>query len=332
MLAIYNLACKALAEAKAVDEVKNILDKTVAIKEYARQSKNRDLEIDAAEIRMRGERRLGQLLLEMEKNKGRAEKSGAGSRSSQAEPRKAVPRLADMGIDKKLSSRAQKVAVVPEKAYNNLIDEWRGNVEKENVRIATNLIRASDRTARDTKLESVEIPEGVFNVIYADPPWKYQFQENKSREIENHYPTMDLEDIKELEIPVSENSILLMWATAPKLEEAIEVINSWGFIFKTNAVWDKEMMGMGYWFRGQHELLLVGSKGNFPTPEPSNRFSSVIREKRTAHSKKPDIVYSMIETMFPNGKYLELFAHKKHSEKWAVWGNQIESAWFNCSI
>jgi N6-adenosine-specific RNA methylase IME4 len=166
------------------------------------------------------------------------------------------------------------------------------------------------------------LPDGKYNVILADPPWQYNFSETQSREIENQYPTMTLDDIKNLELPIDENAVLFLWATAPKLEEALKVLNAWGFEYKTCAVWDKEVIGMGYWFRIQHELLLVGVKGSMRPPETENRVSSVIRSKRSSHSSKPEIVYEMLEAMFPNCKYLEVFA-RSNREGWISWGNQI---------
>jgi len=80
---------------------------------------------------------------------------------------------------------------------------------------------------------------------------------------------------------------------------------------------------MGYYFRGQHELLLIGTKGNISPPQPENRRSSVISVPRTKHSKKPECVYRMIEKMYPHGVYLELFARSKYSENWDVWGNEV---------
>jgi N6-adenosine-specific RNA methylase IME4 len=115
--------------------------------------------------------------------------------------------------------------------------------------------------------------------------------------------------------------VLFLWATAPKLIEALEVMRAWGFSYRTNAVWDKEKIGMGYWFRGQHELLLVGVKGNYPPPITEARFSSVIRTERTDHSSKPDCVYEMIEAICPNSRYIELFSRKKR-QGWESWGNQ----------
>jgi N6-adenosine-specific RNA methylase IME4 len=171
-------------------------------------------------------------------------------------------------------------------------------------------------------IENPVIPDGKYNVILADPPWQYQFSETQSREIENQYPTMSLDDISALELPIEDNAVLFLWATAPKLEEAFEVLNAWGFVYKTCAVWDKEKLGMGYWFRIQHELLLVGIKGDFKPPETENRYPSVFASPRSGHSSKPSIVYEMIEKMFPNCKYMEAFA-RSNRVGWMSWGNQL---------
>lgn len=163
-----------------------------------------------------------------------------------------------------------------------------------------------------------------FQVIYADPPWEYaKGSTTKNRRIENHYSTMTLEEIKNLKIPSSKNSVLLLWSTSPKLEEALEVLKSWGFKYKTSCIWDKKLLGMGYWFRIQHEILLVGVKGKFKAPIPQNRFKSIYSEKRTFHSKKPDYFYQMIEKMFPDTLRIELFARNK-KDGWYSWGNEIK--------
>jgi len=162
-----------------------------------------------------------------------------------------------------------------------------------------------------------------YDVIYADPAWQYSFSKSTSRSIEKNYPTMTVDEICALNVPSADNSVLYLWATAPKLLEALKVIEAWGFTYKTQAVWDKEIKGMGYWFRGQHEILIVATKGHFSPPEPSVRDSSVIREKRTKHSKKPLIVREMIEKWFPNANRLEMFA-RTTAENWSSWGNEIE--------
>jgi N6-adenosine-specific RNA methylase IME4 len=162
----------------------------------------------------------------------------------------------------------------------------------------------------------------TFNVILADPPWRYDSCP-KNRAVENHYPTMTLEEIKALKIPADKNAVLYLWATAPKLPEALKVIEAWGFTYKSQMCWNKELHGMGYWARGQHELLLIATKGKFSPPPQETRVGSVYSEKRTEHSKKPDYYRELIENQFPDGKFLELFARTKYSSKWTVWGNQV---------
>lgn len=182
---------------------------------------------------------------------------------------------------------------------------------------------AHKKVTQKQEAHSLKPLTGQYEVILADPPWRYEFSETSMRAIENQYPTMELDQIKTLNIPAADNSVLFLWATAPKLDEAMQVLNSWGFSYKTCAVWDKEIIGMGYWFRNQHELLLVGVKGRFKTPEPGNRFSSVFCQRREKHSRKPKFVYEMLETMFPDVKRIELFARSTR-DGWDSWGNEIE--------
>lgn len=223
--------------------------------------------------------------------------------------------------------------------YYQLVSEYKDSNGKRHKRLIKHIGNATayrkyqkdlEKKRRDLAvLEGKDIvstpamPNELFNVIYADPPWQYDFSETDSRAIENQYPTMPLGKIKKLQIPSEENAVLFLWATAPKLREALEVLDAWGFTYRTNAVWDKEKIGMGYWFRGQHELLLVGVKGEFSPPNTENRVSSVIRKARTEHSMKPDSIYTMLETIFPNGKYLELFARNQRP-RWKSWGLEID--------
>jgi N6-adenosine-specific RNA methylase IME4 len=163
------------------------------------------------------------------------------------------------------------------------------------------------------------LPDGLYSVIYADPPWQYEHVKTESRAIENHYPTMTLEEIKNVEVPAAESAILFLWATSPKLAEAIAVIDAWGFTYRTCAVWDKEKMGMGYYFRQQHELLLVASRGKFPAPGEDARDRSVFRQAREWHSKKPAYFAELIERMYPGYEKIELFCRNPR-EGWALWG------------
>ena len=136
---------------------------------------------------------------------------------------------------------------------------------------------------------------------------------------------MSHEDICSLPIKdiANKDAVLFLWATSPKLKEAMEVLDAWAFDFKSTAVWYKSRMIMGYYFRAQHELLLIATRGKgIPVPEGSNRVSSVIVAPQRAHSEKPDELYKILETMYPEYEKVELFARKKR-EGWDAWGNQV---------
>lgn len=193
--------------------------------------------------------------------------------------------------------------------------------------------KAKAQLRRQEKVEKVqEISRGNGNlptdkrypIIYADPPWRYDFSRSNSRGIENQYPTMSIDEICDL--PVNEictdDAVLFMWTTSPKLEEALMVLCAWDFSYLTNMVWVKDKIGMGYYARQQHELLLIATRGKLPVPKPMNRVSSVIRAARTEHSKKPKEAYEVIERMYPEYEKIELFSREQR-EGWEVWGNQV---------
>ena len=172
---------------------------------------------------------------------------------------------------------------------------------------------------------------GRYSVLYADPPWRYESPTlgSPNRAIENHYPTMTLDEICALPVDdiAHDDAMLFMWATAPKLAESFEVIRAWGFTYRTCMVWVKDKIGMGYYARGRHELLLVGRRGELNAPQPENRPDSVfeeavIGEPRTEHSVKPAKVREIIEKMYPGLRCIELFARGVIPPGWSTWGNQ----------
>jgi N6-adenosine-specific RNA methylase IME4 len=169
------------------------------------------------------------------------------------------------------------------------------------------------------------LPTGKYSVIYADPPWAFKTHSDngKDRSPESHYPTMGIEDIMDMPIGdlAENNSVLFMWATVPMLPEAIEVMKVWGFTYKSHVAWIKDRMGLGYWFRNQHELLLVGTRGQVISPAPGSQFPSVVSAPVGKHSQKPEDFYRIIEGYFPNVSKVELFA-RNGREGWAAWGNQ----------
>ena len=165
----------------------------------------------------------------------------------------------------------------------------------------------------------LESYEKSFGVVYADPPWSYGNKHPQGRP-DDHYVTMTLDDICALPVPAADNCVLYLWATAPLLVEALQVMSAWGFTYRTGMVWDKVHPGVGYWFRGQHEHLLVGIKGNVSPPDRKQRTPSIYVEKRGQHSVKPDAVADLIAGWFPDVPRLEMFGRKERPG-WVVWGN-----------
>ena len=172
----------------------------------------------------------------------------------------------------------------------------------------------------------IPFPNKKYQIIYADPPWSYgkplkwKGIHGKAYGPEHYYKTMSLNDIQNLKIPADNNSWLILWSTASKLPEGIDTLKKWGFEYRTCAIWDKWHLGLGWFFRLQHELILIGKKGK--PKQPLIKPRSVFKEIRTVHSKKPKCVREWIEKAFPNLSKIELFARQK-TEGWDVWGNEV---------
>jgi len=166
-----------------------------------------------------------------------------------------------------------------------------------------------------------------FGVIYADPPWTYQ-QKGVQGAAAKKYPLMTDDELCALQVPAGKDCILYLWATSPLLESGLRVMKAWGFRYKSQAVWDKMRTGIGFWWLGQHEILIVGVRGDVKPPSSNLRRSSVIRLPRGSHSSKPDQVRDWIAKWYPNERKLEMFARPytemwpKH-DGWETWGNEL---------
>ena len=172
-----------------------------------------------------------------------------------------------------------------------------------------------------------------YQIIYADPPWSYFNGGVPQGGVNAQYPTMKLSDIKSLPInELSEDtSVLLLWATFPKLQEALEVMKAWQFKYKTlgfswiktNKKNGKPFFGIGYYAKSNCEICLLGVKGKAHGLVKSNRVSSVIIHPKTKHSEKPAIVRDKIVELFGDLPRIELFARQKQkTEGWDTWGDQ----------
>ena len=136
---------------------------------------------------------------------------------------------------------------------------------------------------------------------------------------------MDLETIKALPVPAAGDCVLFLWATVPMLPQALEVVVAWGFEYRSHCIWHKDKVGLGYWFRNRHELLLVGTRGNIPAPGQGEQAPSVIEAPRALHSEKPVAFAEMIERLYPNVPKLEMFARAPRAG-WDAWGDEVGDA------
>lgn len=173
-----------------------------------------------------------------------------------------------------------------------------------------------------------------FSTILADPPW--QFSNRTGKMAPEHkrlarYPTMTLQDIKELPVAqiAKEKSHLYLWVPNALVLEGLQVMEHWGFTYKTQLIWYKirkdggpDGRGVGFYFRNVTELVLFGIRGKMRTLKPGRTQVNILSTRKREHSRKPDEIYPLVESCSP-GPYLEMFA--RHPRKgWKQWGNEVD--------
>jgi len=182
------------------------------------------------------------------------------------------------------------------------------------------------RETRKQEQRAIPLPIGLFDVIYADPPWSYDNVIPSWGPAVLHYPTMTIEELCVLAVPSAVDAALFLWVTNPFIREALKVVDAWGFDYKTNLVWIKTELtrpGSGYYIRGRHELLFICTKGSFvPSQFGKSPIGSVIEAPVREHSRKPEEVYGVIESIYPGATYLELFARERR-RGWTSWGAEL---------
>lgn len=332
----YEAMKSAIAAALTVDEVKDIRDKSEAMRAYARQAKDVQLELDAAEFRIRSEQRLGKLM---------AAKSAAGLLPKGGEHYKTTglsenpvvrfETLSEMGVDKNLANRCRKLAALPEPVFEAGIKQVRDRISAGDKRVPLDLVavdKKQRRAEREAELAARQqaFPQQKFGVILADPEWRFEpwsRDTGMDRAADNHYPTSCLEVImaRPVETIAAPDCVLFLWATVPMLPHALIVMAAWGFDYKSHAVWAKDRIGTGYWFRNKHELLLVGTRGNIPAPAPGTQWESFLDAPVGRHSAKPEQFLDLIEDYFPSLPKIELNRRGPARPGWVAWGNQAEA-------
>jgi N6-adenosine-specific RNA methylase IME4 len=336
----YDAACRALAEARTVDEAKDIRDKSIAMATYARQAKNRELEADAVEIRLRATRRLDQLR-QVQKESVGLNPGGRPVKTGVLET-PVLPTLASEGIDKNLAKQGRTLGALSDPKFEEVVADARDKV----ARAVRNAVREAEilqeRETYHSRVEHggtvVDLESAIqagrrFGVICADPPWSFEAYsgKGKQRSAERHYDTWSLDRIKALAVGnlAADDCALLLWAVWPELDGALEVITAWGFEYQTAGfVWVKQnpsgeglFTGMGYHTRANTEPCLLATRGS--PQRLAADVHQVVMAPVGRHSKKPTEVYSRIQRLYP-GPYLELFARQPR-DGWTVWGNEVDN-------
>lgn len=308
---------KALGVAVGIDQIKLVMDAAAAQEVFAqRQRLGEDVIAFAHTIKTRALAKLGELLQQLDKAKGVAGRSKKGqTRGSAGTPRiEEPPTYADLGISKKVAAVAQQLAKLPH--------DTREAIAQRETTIAK--VRRETRAAEVR--QSVSLPDAKYRVLYADPPWSYNDKADEGSVqaggAARHYPSMSIPDLCALPVPslCEDHAVLFLWVTSPLLFESAAVIAAWKFHYKASFVWDKVKHNMGHYNSVRHEFLLVCTKGSC-TPDIVELFDSVQTIERTTHSTKPEEFRSIIDTLYPHGKRLELFA-RRDVEGWDTFGNE----------
>lgn len=349
-VALYEAMVAAIAAVKAVDEAKDIADRAEAMRVYARQAKNRDAEIDAAEIRIRAERRIGELIGEA---KAVGQIAEGRPRAENPATREGFSRvaLADAGIDHKLSSRAQQLAKLPDDEFAWQLSGWRDKAKEEGARVTVRLLKgdaqktkAEARAVKEELLGRIQLEshEPIYGVVLEDFEWDYQVRSRETgmdRHASNHYPTANgAHTPEEIVACTAErmkcgapDCLLAMWVPVPHLAIGVEVMRLRGFKYVSSGVWVKYKpgagIGMGHWMRIDHEILLLGARGKIMCPAEGMQRRSVFDIPASRrHSEKPEAVAEMLEHYFPTLPKIELNRRGPARAGWSAWGNEVEDS------
>jgi N6-adenosine-specific RNA methylase IME4 len=334
-LAHIDEASRMLAVARNIPDVAKVRDRAESIRMYLRHRGGcQDALVSASVLKVRAERRLGELLAEMPKSPGGRPAKNLSYRST------GFPSLPDLGISRDDSSRWQRVATITPEVFERHIGEAVAAKQEVStaffIRLAKDAVKPG-RNGAPAQEESCTIDDLAgaaaagkrFGTIYVDPPWPYDNQATRSS-TDNHYRTMSMEDIAALPVAdlAAEQSHLHLWTTNGFLEEALRLIPTWGFEYKSMFVWCKPQMGIGNYWRVSHELLLLGVRGGQVFKAKGLKSWAAI--KRGRHSAKPEQVRLMIERASP-GPRLELFGRAAVCG-WTVWGDQIPRDLFHQEV
>jgi len=312
-LVIFSKAAELLVQANTIQKAKELKSMAIVAGEWAKQKgMGREAIQHCRSYELRAERRMGECLLETERATG-----AKGIGKSVVTNGDRTPKLSDLNITKRESAEAQLLAKLPVKMFEEVVA---GEKTKTQVR--------RERNKEEILKKVATLPRGTYRVFYADPPWKYgnnldEATDGKSTVPETHYPCMSIAELCTLPVieMAQDNAALFLWVTSPLLFECAPVVTAWGFKYKTSFVWDKIGPNMGHYNSVRHEFLLVCTRGSC-TPDAPKQIDSVQSiQKSRVHSEKPEEFRAIIDSIYPTGPRIELFA-RKQTPGWETYGNQ----------
>ena len=179
--------------------------------------------------------------------------------------------------------------------------------------------RAMAKAHGITKTKSPKLPKGIFTTVVADPPWQYENEATRGS-ASSHYQTMSMDELCALKIPAADDSHLWLWVTNPFLQHGFELLDAWGFEYKTTLTWVKNQIGLGNYLRSATEHVLFATRGSLPIERRD--VPTYFVADRQKHSEKPDEFYEIARTCSP-GPRLEMFARRKRTG-FKAWGLEAE--------
>ena len=336
-LAHYETARAALAACHTIDEVRELRDRAEAMAAYARQAKDDALVRWATEIKVRAERRAGQMLCESPKNPGA---KGTARRQHEVRSHRGTappPKLDELGITKNDSSRWQKLASIEEEVFEKaLVERSLAAAYVTTASFLRQVKEAEREQRREANRATVDETDdlsdadlaGKFSTIVIDPPWDWGDKGDVDQlgRAKPTYATMTLPELLELPVGTMADSDchLYLWITNRSLPKGFALLEEWGFRYVTALTWCKPSFGMGNYFRGSTEHVLFGVKGSLALKRKDVGTWFTAPRGSNGHSSKPAAFYALVESC-SHGPYLEMFARSCRAG-WTSWGAEIVNA------
>jgi N6-adenosine-specific RNA methylase IME4 len=315
-----------LSAAKTYTEIRKVIDQASAIKLLLK-----DVDVvkeQAEDVILAASARIGEELEKVPK----ATNAGRG-KSQNTQPGKlgrkdAMPSGTQRARFKKLAEAKPKL----KKIAKQLREQGKDATPRAVVQELTHGDKRQRRATLERELGAKQkaLPQKKYGVIVTDDEWEHETysDKGKDRAAENHYPTSSLAKLKKRDIAsiAAKDCVYFMWATVPQLANALELMAHRGFRYVSHYIWVKDREGTGYWNRGKHELLLIGTRGKIPCPAPGTQWPSAIEAPVKKHSEKPQVFLEMIETYYPNLPKIELNRRGPARSGWDAWGNEALEA------